>query len=127
MYHQNKVWALAWGLLSFSSYFQSSYQADVAPTVSVKNGTYMGLYAPTYDQEFFLGMPFAQPPLGKLRLQVPQSLNSSWTGSRNASQYSPECIGYGSDDWVLGNDVSEDCLTINGKLTENHPCYKVDC
>lgn len=29
------------------------------------------------------------------------------------TEYSPECIGYGSDDWVLGNIVSEDCLTLN--------------
>lgn len=26
---------------------------------------------------------------------------------------SPQCIGYGSDTWVLGNYVSEDCLTLN--------------
>lgn len=58
-------------------------------------------------------MPFAQPPLGDLRLRQPQSLNSTWTGTRNATVYQPECIGYGSDQWVLGNHISEDCLSVN--------------
>ncbi|KAF1776530.1 Alpha/Beta hydrolase fold [Phytophthora cactorum] len=32
---------------------------------------------------------------------------------KNATEYSPECYGYGSDQWVLDNIISEDCLTIN--------------
>ncbi|KAI4148807.1 MAG: hypothetical protein LQ340_004925 [Diploschistes diacapsis] len=88
-------------------------QAHATPTVQVINGTYQGLYSAEYDQDFFLGMPFAQPPIGSLRYQVPQPLNSAWTDTHTATEYSPECIGYGSDQWVLGNHVSEDCLSIN--------------
>uniref|UniRef100_A0A093V720 Carboxylic ester hydrolase n=1 Tax=Talaromyces marneffei PM1 TaxID=1077442 RepID=A0A093V720_TALMA len=84
-----------------------------APTVTLKNGSYYGVHNSYYNQDFFLGMPYTQAPLGELRLQVPQSLNETWAGTRNATQYSPECIGYGSDQWVLGNDISEDCLTVN--------------
>ncbi|RKK99669.1 hypothetical protein BFJ68_g13074 [Fusarium oxysporum] len=58
-------------------------------------------------------MPYAKAPVKDLRLRVPQSLNSTWTGIRNATKYSPSCIGYGSDTWALGNHVSEDCLSIN--------------
>lgn len=58
-------------------------------------------------------MPYAQPPVGNLRFQLPQSLTTTWNETRNATQYSPECYGYGSDDWVLGNVLAEDCLTIN--------------
>ncbi|OAP65368.1 hypothetical protein AYL99_01340 [Fonsecaea erecta] len=83
------------------------------PTVTVKNGSYHGFHNPTYNQDLFLGMPFAQPPTGDLRFRNPVSLNTSWTGSKNATQYSYACYGYGSDDWVLGNPVSEDCLTLN--------------
>lgn len=83
------------------------------PTVTVKNGSYYGVSLSGYGQDLFLGLPYAQPPVGQLRFRVPQTLNSSWAGSRNATEYGPECIGYGSDDWVLGNVVSEDCLTIN--------------
>lgn len=88
-------------------------QEVTVPTVQVKNGTYQGVYSQDFNQDFFLGMPFAQPPVGDLRFRNPQSLNTTWTEPRNATQYSSICYGYGSDDWVLGNPVSEDCLTIN--------------
>ncbi|KAK8132118.1 hypothetical protein PG999_000291 [Apiospora kogelbergensis] len=57
--------------------------------------------------------PMPSPPTGDLRFRAPQPLNESWSGLRNATEYSPQCFGYGSDTWVLGNYVSEDCLTIN--------------
>jgi cholinesterase len=88
-------------------------QSQDAPTAQVLNGTYSGLYSPEYNQDFFLGMPYSQPPVGDLRFRVAQSLNTSWAGTKNATQYSLECIGYGSDQWVLGNKISEDCLTLN--------------
>ena len=81
------------------------------PTVTLQNGTYTGVHQATYGQDYFLGIPFAQPPLGDLRFRVPQPLNSSWEGSRNATAYYPECVGYGGDD--IGYDVSEDCLALN--------------
>ncbi|KEY73928.1 hypothetical protein S7711_07770 [Stachybotrys chartarum IBT 7711] len=86
---------------------------DGAPVAQVRNGTYQGVYNAQYDQDFFLGVPYAQPPVGDLRLRIPHSLNESWSDSRQAVEYSPSCIGYGSDNWVLGNYVSEDCLTLN--------------
>ncbi|RLN53789.1 hypothetical protein BBJ29_004502 [Phytophthora kernoviae] len=83
------------------------------PTVTVKNGSYYGAYQSNYNQDFFLGMPYAQPPVGDLRFRNPEPLNSTWSEAKNATEYSPECYGYGSDQWVLGNVISEDCLTIN--------------
>lgn len=84
-----------------------------APVATVKNGTYVGRYAAHWNTDYFLGVPYAQPPTGSLRFHVPVSLNSSWTGQRNATEYGPECIGYGLDTESQGNYVSEDCLTIN--------------
>ena len=66
-----------------------------APTATVKNGTLAGVYSAEYDQDFFLGVPFAQPPVGDLRFVNPQSLNSTFSGTQDASSYSPECYGYG--------------------------------
>src|SRR5438045_1693999 len=66
-----------------------------APVVSLLNGSYFGIHSDRYQQDFFLGIPFAQPPVGDLRLRLPASLNNSWTGVRNATQYSPACFGYG--------------------------------
>ncbi|KAE8966032.1 hypothetical protein PR002_g28497 [Phytophthora rubi] len=67
--------------------------ASDPPTVSVKNGSYYGVYQETYAQDLFLGMPYAQPPVGDLRFRNPESLNSTWTDAKNATEYSPECYG----------------------------------
>ncbi|KAF2100500.1 alpha/beta-hydrolase [Rhizodiscina lignyota] len=83
----------------------------VAPKVTVKNGTYTGKHLAEYDQDIFLGVPFAQPPVGDLRFTVPQPLNGSWNGARDATKYSTECVGYGSDQWPY--EISEDCLYLN--------------
>ncbi|TIA77138.1 lipase 2 [Aureobasidium pullulans] len=91
----------------------NAYHGAAVPTVQVKNGTYTGYYAAAYNTDNFLGMPYAQPPIGDLRFRIPQSLNSTWSGSKNATECSPECIGYGRDTWSQGNYVSEDCLTLN--------------
>ncbi|KAJ9151369.1 Carboxylic ester hydrolase [Pleurostoma richardsiae] len=90
---------------------QAGSHAEKPPTVKILNGTYQGVYSNSYDQDFFLGMPYAQPPLGSLRFRNPQPLNTTWQGVRNASAYSDICYGYGSDSIWYPN--SEDCLTIN--------------
>jgi hypothetical protein len=65
------------------------------PIATVRNGTLQGLYNAQYHQDFFLGIPFAQPPLESLRYNLPHSLNTSWSGIKDALEYSPECVGYG--------------------------------
>ncbi|KAL4741627.1 Alpha/Beta hydrolase protein [Aspergillus similis] len=82
-----------------------------APTARVKNGTYEGVYSPEYDQDFFLGVPFAQPPVNDLRFRLPQSLNTTWEGTRNAKDYSLLCVGYSLDQTFYNQ--SEDCLYLN--------------
>ncbi|EJT98043.1 alpha/beta-hydrolase [Dacryopinax primogenitus] len=86
------------------------------PTATVINGTYQGINADEFGQQFFLGMPFAQQPVGDLRLRAPLSLNESWTGTRSASNYSAICPGFpiasGADD-DKGYELSEACLTAN--------------
>lgn len=85
---------------------------DAAPTASVRNGTFTGYYNVEYDQDFFLGMPYAQPPVGDLRLRNPVSLNTSWHGSANATTFSPACYNLGSPP-TPGITFSEDCLNLN--------------
>ena len=46
---------------------QDSYGA---PTVSVKNGTISGVHSSTYNEDYFLGIPYAQPPVNGLRFKV---------------------------------------------------------
>jgi hypothetical protein len=66
-----------------------------APTVQVLNGTYRGYYSAQYQQDHFLGIPYAQPPLGSLRFRHAESLNTTWKGVRDATKFSPQCVGYG--------------------------------
>ncbi|KAF2684929.1 triacylglycerol lipase [Lentithecium fluviatile CBS 122367] len=84
-----------------------------APTAAVKNGTYNGIYSLEYDQDFFLGIPFAQPPVGELRFRNPVSLNTTWEGSADATRFSAACHNYGVLGTSAGTPFSEDCLTLN--------------
>ena len=84
-----------------------------APIVDLSNGTYRGTYNQHYHQDLFLGMPYAQPPVGSLRFSSPKALDKAWKGHRDAKEFGWMCIGYGSDTQNLGSPVNEDCLTIN--------------
>jgi carboxylesterase type B len=46
-----------------------------------------------------------------LRFRVPQSLDSTWTSTREATEYPEYCYGYGEDE--VGHIFSEDCLYLN--------------
>ncbi|KAJ7101636.1 esterase 1 [Mycena epipterygia] len=80
-----------------------------APTVQLGNATLVGLAIPSFGQDFFGGIPFAEPPLGSLRLQPPVLLTSPAAGTFNATNFGLACL---QTDLPL-TEVSEDCLTIN--------------
>ncbi|CCF44192.1 hypothetical protein CH063_13669, partial [Colletotrichum higginsianum] len=77
----------------------SAAAAASPPSVRLSNGTYIGVRNDQYAQDFFLGIPYAQPPVGPLRYAPPQPLDESFDEPRSAAD--------------LGSPVSEDCLTIN--------------
>jgi carboxylesterase type B len=68
-----------------------------ALTVQTLNGSYVGRYLPDWDQDAFLGIPYAQPPLGPLRFKWPQPLNESFAETRDATQYGHSCYQYGTN------------------------------
>lgn len=98
---------------------QLAARSNASPSVTVKNGTIAGIHQPNYNQDFFLGksssssrattiryavtkcplcatgIPFAQPPLEQLRFRNPQSINASYDGVFQATEYAPMCYGYG--------------------------------
>ncbi|KAF5495340.1 putative secreted lipase [Colletotrichum siamense] len=98
--------------ITVSAQFQNSTNTTV-PTATTLNGTYYGVHHSNWHQDFFEGIPYAQPPTESLRFREAQSLNTSWTGQRNATVLGSMCYGYGATQMVLGQFISEDCLTLN--------------
>ncbi|KAL0783676.1 hypothetical protein CaCOL14_001582 [Colletotrichum acutatum] len=71
-----------------------AHHVSAGPTVKVLNGTYEGLSLLSYQQDLFLGVPYAQPPTGNLRFKAPQSINSTWTRTRPVTNYGDICMQY---------------------------------
>lgn len=87
---------------------QRNSSSSTRPTARTANGTYQGRHLPRFNQDLFLGIPFANAP----RLKTPTSLNITWSGNRDASVYGPTCYGFGSNP-LLNLTQSEDCLNLN--------------
>ncbi|KAF8313066.1 alpha/beta-hydrolase [Clavulina sp. PMI_390] len=82
-----------------------------APTVSLTgNATVIGTRS-IYGLEEFLGISYAQPPVGNLRYAAPVPANYSSTTAINATAYGPVCMQDTSDFNVT--QMSEDCLSVN--------------
>ncbi|KAF2165602.1 hypothetical protein M409DRAFT_23895 [Zasmidium cellare ATCC 36951] len=84
---------------------------SASPQVTVLNGTYEGLYLPNFDQDVFLGIPYAQDTSNQNRFRIPQAMNETWAGVRDAKNYSEACPDYFTDAFTYG--VGENCLSIN--------------
>ncbi|KAL2820372.1 Alpha/Beta hydrolase protein [Aspergillus granulosus] len=78
-------------------------------SVRVHNGTVVGVSDYPNRVQRFLGIPYGQPPVGDLRLQRAQPLNTSF-GTLHAKSFRPSCYGPELDS---NPDSSEDCLTLN--------------
>lgn len=65
-------------------------QGRAAPVVKLDNGTFTGTSSITGPSSLFLGIPFAQPPTGDLRFQLPQP-NSAYSGTYSASEFGLSC------------------------------------
>ncbi|PVH71335.1 putative extracellular lipase [Cadophora sp. DSE1049] len=94
-----------------------STNSATGQTVTITNGTIEGRYVKSFSQDQFLGIPYAQPPVGSLRFAHPQPINKTWDSPLKATDYGPICIAYPLTLPIsppTGNyTYSEDCLTIN--------------
>lgn len=89
--------------------------AQSAPVVDAPAGKLAG--TAQGDLDVFKGVPYAVPPVGKLRWTAPQPL-PRWQGVRQATAFGPGCIAPtpGPVKSVYSGDAqptSEDCLTLN--------------
>ncbi|KAL5489735.1 hypothetical protein ACEPAI_4567 [Sanghuangporus weigelae] len=87
------------------------------PSVKLKSTIINGVSVPDVDQEFFGGIPFAEPPVGSLRFSPPVLRLNPGVPVLNASQYGPACaqgVGFGINaSQIESLHMSEDCLTLN--------------
>jgi para-nitrobenzyl esterase len=96
------------------------------PVVAVQDSTYTGTWSAGRDVASFLGIPFAEPPVGARRWQEPERI--SRTVEVDASRFATACMqGQHMVDWYqklvtrFGGDpatfpvpeFSEDCLFLN--------------
>jgi len=71
----------------------------------------------------FLGLPFAQPPVGELRWQPPRP-PSGWDGVRDATKFGNAAIQTANTGFDVGASQSEDCLYLNVWTTDPDPASR---
>lgn len=112
---------LLWLVLFFMVTRRAHTEDEVI--IPTRNGKVRGLNVPVLGGTVtaFLGIPYAQPPLGRLRFKKPQSL-TKWSDIWNATKYANSCYQnidqsfpgfHGSEMWNPNTDLSEDCLYLN--------------
>jgi para-nitrobenzyl esterase len=90
--------------------------ADAASKRSLPAGEVVGFVGP-HGNHAWLGLPFAQPPVGELRWRAPKPA-APWTGTREALAFGPHCPQYPSMIGGVPGDPAtlsgvEDCLYLN--------------
>ncbi|HEY3698006.1 MAG TPA: carboxylesterase family protein [Spongiibacteraceae bacterium] len=90
-----------------------THHADNNSLRRLSDGDVVG-FADKYDTYAWLGIPFAQAPLGELRWRAPRPL-APWNATRKALKFSARCAQLSPITWhdqpfTVG---SEDCLYLN--------------
>lgn len=89
-----------------------------APAGPVQGITNKGVYE-------YLGIPYAEPPVGPLRWRPPQPY-PAWSQTRKAAQFCPTCAQVTTTGVFSNQSTSEDCIYVNVftpsvRLTRNLP------
>ena len=93
-----------------------------APTVYAPAGPVQGLK--TKGVAEYLGIPYAQPPVGPLRWQPPQPY-PAWSQTRAATQFGPTCAQITTTGVFATPSFNEDCLYLNVFTPNPHPLAKL--
>jgi para-nitrobenzyl esterase len=89
-------------------------QAQSAPMVRVEQGMIRGKWSKDHEVRTFLGVPYAQPPVGDLRWRPPVPAKD-WSGDLNATHFGYRCMQpyIFTDMRFRDPGQSENCLTLN--------------
>ncbi|XP_015597352.1 venom carboxylesterase-6 [Cephus cinctus] len=104
-------------VLILLSVLSSGYADDVEPRVKTPLGGIKGYYKLSHEgrqYEAYEGIPYAIPPVGKLRFKPPQEI-MAWPGELQAMKFGSPCLQYAHvpqnpQERVEG---AEDCLYLN--------------
>lgn len=86
----------------------------LAVQATIENGIIEGNYDTKTGMQFYLGIPFAKPPVGDLRWKAPQPLDA-WKGVKTTKKFGPRAVqGIIFGDMKSRSEgLSEDCLYLN--------------
>ncbi|XP_040205233.1 cholinesterase [Rana temporaria] len=118
--HEKKISAIC---LTVIYLFCTNVQCEDDDVVLTKDGKVRGYQIPVFSKTItaFLGIPYAEPPVGALRFKRPEPIKS-WTTVWNATNYGNSCYQYvdqafpgfsGAEMWNPNTELSEDCLYLN--------------
>jgi carboxylesterase type B len=80
--------------------------------VDLTSGSFRGVLAGSPNNtDKWLGIPFAQPPVGNLRFKAPVAITNPSRTVKNATQFGNACPQIPADH--LGAPIGEDCLFLN--------------
>jgi para-nitrobenzyl esterase len=81
---------------------------------TIHNGVIEGNYDTKTGMQFYLGIPFAKPPVGELRWKAPQQMEN-WKGVKQTKKFGPRAVqGIVFGDMKSRSEgLSEDCLYLN--------------
>lgn len=100
---------LLWTAVVFGLHGFSVTAAATSLDVSLKIGSFRGV-STANGTEKWLGIPFAESPVGPLRFKAPVPIAKAFKGINNASSFGNACPQPPGD---LGATVAEDCLFLN--------------
>lgn len=87
--------------------------------VRVEQGLLSGTRGDDFSIKIYKGVPYAAPPVGKLRWQPPRS-PAKWKGTRSADTYPPACpqrlqksMLPWTEEFMHQGEANEDCLYLN--------------
>ncbi|XP_048343212.1 cholinesterase-like [Sphaerodactylus townsendi] len=111
------LWSLSFLVLSL---LESKSSADDGTIVVTTSGLIQGKHLPAGSRSVtaYLGIPYAEPPVGKLRFQkpVPRKPWSHILKATNFGRSCPQKLLSGIPDaelWSVNTHLSEDCLFLN--------------
>lgn len=99
-------------------------QSEADLIVQTRTGRVRGIRLSVLDRSYvtaFLGIPFAEPPVGKRRFRRAEPKHP-WTGVYEANAYPNACYQFvdtsfpgfqGIEMWNPNREMSEDCLYLN--------------